>query len=121
MFGRGRFQNGVLIDPKPQFAFDPKDQAKLEAFRKSIWQVSVSVYMSLNSHCEIQANRGTAKQLRTTTLPLVQGGSFVHPIPSTTLLANQDNCPDDNCGVSIKAVCIYSEDDGAQASNPQGL
>ena len=37
MFGRGRFQNGVLIDPKPQFAFDPKDEAKLEAFRELIW------------------------------------------------------------------------------------
>ncbi|KAI0249337.1 acetyl-CoA synthetase-like protein [Lactifluus subvellereus] len=37
MFGRGRFQNGVLIDPKPQFAFDPKDKAKLEAFRQLIW------------------------------------------------------------------------------------
>jgi hypothetical protein len=42
MFGRGRFQNGVLIDPKPQFAFDPKDEAKLETFRKLIWQVYVS-------------------------------------------------------------------------------
>jgi hypothetical protein len=39
MFGRGRFQNGVLIDPKPQFAFDPTDEAKLEEFRNLIWQV----------------------------------------------------------------------------------
>ncbi|KAI9464124.1 acetyl-CoA synthetase-like protein [Lactarius psammicola] len=37
MFGRGRFQNGVLIDPKPQFAFDPKDEVKLEEFRNLIW------------------------------------------------------------------------------------
>lgn len=37
MFGRGRFQNGVLIDPKPQFVFDPKDEAKLENFRTLIW------------------------------------------------------------------------------------
>ncbi|KAI0265422.1 acetyl-CoA synthetase-like protein [Gloeopeniophorella convolvens] len=37
MFGRGKFQNGVLIDPKPQFAFDPKDEVKLEAFRNLIW------------------------------------------------------------------------------------
>jgi hypothetical protein len=43
MFGRGRFQNGVLIDPKPQFAFDPEDEAKLENFRKLIWQVFVSM------------------------------------------------------------------------------
>ena len=47
MFGRGRFQNGVIIDPKPQFAFDPKDEAKLESFRKLIWQVSESPSMSL--------------------------------------------------------------------------
>ncbi|TFY80855.1 hypothetical protein EWM64_g3157 [Hericium alpestre] len=37
MFGRGKFQNGVLIDPKPQFAFDPTDETKLEAFRNVIW------------------------------------------------------------------------------------
>lgn len=37
MFGRGRFQNGVIVDPKTQFAFDPKDEAKLESFRKLIW------------------------------------------------------------------------------------
>lgn len=37
MFGRGKFQNGVLIDPKPQFAFDPKDEAKQEEFRQLIW------------------------------------------------------------------------------------
>ena len=43
MFGDGRFQNGVLIDPKPQFVFDPKDESKLENFRRLIWQVSVSI------------------------------------------------------------------------------
>lgn len=42
MFGRGRFQNGVLIDPKSEFGFDPKDEAKLESFRQLIWQVYVS-------------------------------------------------------------------------------
>jgi hypothetical protein len=42
MFGRGKFQNGVLIDPEPQFAFDPKDVAKLQTFRGLIWQVHVS-------------------------------------------------------------------------------
>jgi hypothetical protein len=52
MFGRGRFQNGVLIDPKPQFAFDPKNEAELENFRTSIWQVSVSI-VAFGSHYEI--------------------------------------------------------------------
>ncbi|KAI0318669.1 acetyl-CoA synthetase-like protein [Amylostereum chailletii] len=37
MFGRGKFQNGVLLDPKPQFAFDPQDAKMLEAFRDIIW------------------------------------------------------------------------------------
>ncbi|OBZ76703.1 Linear gramicidin synthase subunit D [Grifola frondosa] len=37
MFGRGRFQNGVLIDPKKEFAFDPKDTTRLQQFRNMIW------------------------------------------------------------------------------------
>ncbi|PCH43993.1 acetyl-CoA synthetase-like protein, partial [Wolfiporia cocos MD-104 SS10] len=37
MFGRGRFQAGVLIDPKPAFRFDPVDQVKLADFRNKIW------------------------------------------------------------------------------------
>jgi hypothetical protein len=53
MFGRGRFQNGVLIDPKPQFAFDPKDETKLEAFRQLIWQVSASVFAHLGSQLKV--------------------------------------------------------------------
>ena len=71
MFGRGRFQNGVLIDPKPQFAFDPKDEAKLENFRTLIGQVSVSLFLSFGSHYEIQADRGAPERLCSTTLPAV--------------------------------------------------
>ncbi|KAF8890512.1 hypothetical protein CPB84DRAFT_1784727 [Gymnopilus junonius] len=37
MFGRGQFQAGVIIDPKPQFKFDPSDQDKLAEFRNNIW------------------------------------------------------------------------------------
>lgn len=37
MFGRGKFQPGVLIDPKPEYKFDPNDIAKLEAFRNAVW------------------------------------------------------------------------------------
>ena len=36
-FGNGRFQNGVIIDPKKEFAFDPKDEHRLIEFRNSIW------------------------------------------------------------------------------------
>ena len=35
MFGRGRFQNGVIIQPREPF--DPADEAKLVAFRDLIW------------------------------------------------------------------------------------
>lgn len=37
MFGRGRFQAGVLIDPKPQYKFDPSDEKQLAEFRNKIW------------------------------------------------------------------------------------
>lgn len=75
MFGRGRFQNGVLIDPRPQFAFDPKDTAKLEAFRELIRQVSLSPCLFLGSQFKIQANRRATERLCTTTLTPVQGGT----------------------------------------------
>jgi len=39
MFGRGRFNPGVIIDPKPEFAFDPEDQGKSAEFRNAIWCV----------------------------------------------------------------------------------
>lgn len=37
MFGRGQFQNGILIDPKPEYSFDPVDEAKVVEFRNLIW------------------------------------------------------------------------------------
>ena len=37
MFGRGRLQNGVLVEPTEDYAFDPTDVKKLEAFRNQIW------------------------------------------------------------------------------------
>ncbi|PIL27162.1 hypothetical protein GSI_10304 [Ganoderma sinense ZZ0214-1] len=35
-FGRGKFQNGVLIEPTPDEGFDPRDEKQLEAFRNKI-------------------------------------------------------------------------------------
>jgi hypothetical protein len=37
MFGRGRFQNGVIVQPKPDHVFDPTDEVKLSMFRNGIW------------------------------------------------------------------------------------
>lgn len=37
MFGRGRFYPGVVVDPKPEFRFDPVDERALTEFRNLIW------------------------------------------------------------------------------------
>ena len=77
MFGRGKFQNGVLIDPEPQFSFDPKDEEKLRKFRTLIGQVSISLFISFGSHYEIQADSGAPERLCSATLPAVQGGMYI--------------------------------------------
>ncbi|KAL4264659.1 Adenylate-forming Reductase [Pleurotus pulmonarius] len=37
MFGRGRFNVGVIVDPRPEYRFDPSDAANLAEFRNAIW------------------------------------------------------------------------------------
>ena len=37
MFGRGRDQPGILLELKPEHAFDPQDEAALVKFRNKIW------------------------------------------------------------------------------------
>ena len=37
MFGRGKFNAGVIVEPKPEFAFDPIDKQRLSEFRNIIW------------------------------------------------------------------------------------
>ncbi|KAJ7635327.1 hypothetical protein FB45DRAFT_1057185 [Roridomyces roridus] len=43
MFGRGRFQAGVLIHPKPEFEFDPSDAVRLAEFRNQLWPTIVKM------------------------------------------------------------------------------
>lgn len=43
MFGRGRFQNGVIIEPTREFTLDPQDQKQVAEFRNLIWSVRVDV------------------------------------------------------------------------------
>lgn len=38
MFGRGKFQNGIIIEPKEPF--NPLDSGKLSQFRNAIWSVN---------------------------------------------------------------------------------
>ncbi|KAI0673239.1 acetyl-CoA synthetase-like protein [Trametes maxima] len=51
MFGRGRFQNGVLIQPKEPF--DPSDEAKLEEYRNKIWDTIEKMNAYAPSHSRI--------------------------------------------------------------------
>ncbi|KAI0633130.1 acetyl-CoA synthetase-like protein [Trametes polyzona] len=51
MFGRGRFQNGVLIEPKEPF--DPSDEAKLEEFRHKIWPTIEKLNAYAPSHSRV--------------------------------------------------------------------
>ena len=37
MFGRGKFQNGVLVEPSEEYTIDPTDLEQLAAFRNMIW------------------------------------------------------------------------------------
>ncbi|KAH8103378.1 hypothetical protein BXZ70DRAFT_1055180, partial [Cristinia sonorae] len=37
MFGRARNEPGVLLEPSPDYSFDPNDQVKLEEFRNKVW------------------------------------------------------------------------------------
>lgn len=39
MFGMGKFQNGVLVQPTEDFAIDPREAKQLEDFRNKIWFV----------------------------------------------------------------------------------
>ena len=43
IFGRSRFNAGAIIDPKPEYKFNPTDEEKLAAFRNAIWHVVRSV------------------------------------------------------------------------------
>lgn len=42
MFGRGRFQNGILIEPAEEFQVDAENVKEVEAFRNKIWYASMT-------------------------------------------------------------------------------
>lgn len=43
IFGRGRFNVGVLIEPTKEHIFDPADQEKLVAYRNKIWYALTAI------------------------------------------------------------------------------
>jgi len=46
MFGHGKFQAGILIEPTKEEQFDPSDEEKLAEFRNKIWYIHFRVYQS---------------------------------------------------------------------------
>ena len=42
MFGRGRHQVGLLVEPRSEFAIDVKDEEQVVRFRNMIWSVDLS-------------------------------------------------------------------------------
>lgn len=77
MFGRGQFQNGILVDPKPEYSFDPVDEAKLVEFRNLIWCGSALDFMSSHTHTRLKALHRKDERVRTGPLPTFQGGKPV--------------------------------------------
>ncbi|EJD40563.1 acetyl-CoA synthetase-like protein [Auricularia subglabra TFB-10046 SS5] len=53
MFGRTRPHNGVVIEPRPEHAFDPRDRKRLEEFRDSIWPTVVKMNEFAPSHSRL--------------------------------------------------------------------
>ncbi|PIL34373.1 hypothetical protein GSI_03148 [Ganoderma sinense ZZ0214-1] len=53
MFGRGRFQNGLLIEPAVDFAIDPSDLKKVEEYRNKIWRTIERVNEYAPQHSRI--------------------------------------------------------------------
>lgn len=39
VFGRGREQAGILLEPRAQFAINPENEAEVAAFRNKVWYV----------------------------------------------------------------------------------
>ena len=96
MFGRGRFNPGVIIEPKSEFAFDPEDQEKLAEFRNRIWCVFLPRGPSMRGRNNMadtffgreaclttipQADDRTDERIRTATFKAVQGGMLSFPSP----------------------------------------
>ncbi|SJL14864.1 uncharacterized protein ARMOST_18338 [Armillaria ostoyae] len=53
MFGRSKFQPGVLILPTPEEAFEPNDTTRLAEYRASIWDTIMKVNEQAPQHSRI--------------------------------------------------------------------
>ena len=70
MFGRGKFQNGVLIEPTEDFQIDPTDVKQLEAYRNKIWYVnSVRVRRETAQRNDFQGRRSSVSTTSRLSIP----------------------------------------------------
>ncbi|KAF8813041.1 acetyl-CoA synthetase-like protein [Phlegmacium glaucopus] len=53
VFGTGRTQNGILVEPAASYVFDPSDEPLLVAFRNEIWPAVQKANASSPSHSQI--------------------------------------------------------------------
>ncbi|KIY47791.1 acetyl-CoA synthetase-like protein [Fistulina hepatica ATCC 64428] len=53
IFGRGHFQNGILVAPKDEYRFDPQDTEKFNAFREAIWPTVEKMNAYAPSHSRL--------------------------------------------------------------------
>ncbi|KAK0219250.1 NRPS-like enzyme [Armillaria fumosa] len=53
MFGRGKFQPGVLVQPSAEFAFDPKDMKRLIEYRSLIWETVTQINKVAPQHSRV--------------------------------------------------------------------
>ncbi|KAK0451170.1 NRPS-like enzyme [Desarmillaria tabescens] len=53
MFGRSKFQPGILILPAPEEAFDPSDTTRLVEYRSRIWHTIIKVNEQAPQHSRI--------------------------------------------------------------------
>ncbi|KAK0200640.1 NRPS-like enzyme [Desarmillaria ectypa] len=53
IFGRGKFQPGVLIQPSTEYAFDPNDTKRLAEYRSLIWDTILQINENAPQHSRI--------------------------------------------------------------------
>lgn len=66
MFGRGKFNVGVVVEPTPEHTFDPSDKEKLVEFRNKIWPTveKMNDYAPQHSRLFKEVRAPTGKQGR---------------------------------------------------------
>lgn len=76
MFGRGYFQAGIIVDPKPDFKFDPSDKVELAEFRNKIWYFYLPSSTTLILRDNEQAYCSEDEQICASTFSTLQGGLY---------------------------------------------